>query len=282
VTPPPAVEFIADVGAAHGGNLEQAKLLIAAAKSAGADSVKFQIGLSKLATPGTPQAESFEQLDFSFSDLDILRKEAANLGIKFSASAWSLEAIDWLCDGGVPYLKIGSGDLTHEPILNRAGESEIPIYLSTGMGTEDEIRSAVALAGGVVDALLACTVSYPGAIEDSNLARLNSLRGLKADGLCHRVGFSSHCEDWRVPAFAAQLGAEVVEAHLALDDSYIAAHLPELWFKHMTQWVRAGALDALPSHLQETALGSGTLGVLPCEQKWRGVARRDPTTGLRP
>lgn len=272
--------IIAECGASHDGDVKKAKELVRAAHHVGASVAKFQLGVEQLCSPSNPLASEFSRLALSYDEWDDVRAEADSIGIAWTASAWSDHAFQYLGDVSVPFVKIGSGDLTHDPTIKAANKIGLPVVLSTGMATEMEISRAL---GGLLDApaiaLLACTVNYPCSVEQAHLARVGRLSGMLG-GSVVAVGYSSHCGDWRVPALSARIGADIIEAHLALeprDDGSLSVES----FGRMVRYVRGQAARSWDMNFSCMATGSPNLGPLPCEAEWMKVARRDPFTGLR-
>ena len=93
---------------------------------------------------------------------------------------------------GVDLLKISSGEVTNWPFLRHLGGLGVPVILSTGMSTIQEVADAVEVLreGGCEDlSLLHCVSSYPSAVEDSNLhvmQTMASLFGLPVGGVITR------------------------------------------------------------------------------------------------
>jgi sialic acid synthase SpsE len=272
------MEIIAECGASHGGSLPLAKELAYVAKQSGANSAKFQMGLSELAGDSSPQKDIFSRLEFTDEQWIELKEYCDSIEMDFSASCWSERHVDLLNSMNPKYIKIGSGDATFEPILKKVSLCNKNVYLSVGMCTEEEIYSSLKICKA--DILFLCTVSYPTPIQDCHLARLRSLLQFKNSGLCTAIGYSNHTDDWRVPVFATQLGAEAVEAHLSLEEYPSDGSLSARDFKQMVKEIYAGN-TRFPLNLRINALGSGGLGVISIERPWLSVARRSPITGKR-
>ena len=65
--------------------------------------------------------------------------------IRWSASPWDLESLDFLLKYDLPFIKIPSAMLTNKPLLEACASSCKKVILSTGMSTEDEISEAVSI-----------------------------------------------------------------------------------------------------------------------------------------
>jgi N,N'-diacetyllegionaminate synthase len=222
--------IIAEAGVNHNGSFVLAKKLIDAAKSAGANAVKFQIFKSeKIVTPNAGQAKYQEEnigkketqysmlkkLELSYNDFKKLKEYCEKKGIIFLATPHSckedVDLVAKLC----PAVKIGSGDLTNLPILKYAAAKKLPIILPTGMATMKEVKEA---AGVILPVnkkliLLHCTTNYPTPLNEVNLRAMVTME--KEFDL--PVGYSDHTQGIKVSLAARALGACIIEKHFTLD-----------------------------------------------------------------
>lgn len=224
---------IAEAGVNHNGDLELAKRLIDAAVEAGADAVKFQtFAAARLVTPDAAQAEyqahntGIEETQQEMLErLELNRQQHVELiahcdarGIQFLSSPFDEEAADLLESLDVPAFKIPSGELTNHPYLAHIASKNLPMIVSSGMASEQEIGAAlgaIRAAGDPPLVLLQCTTNYPAAPETVNLRAMATL----ADHFELPVGFSDHTEGIAIPLAAVALGAVIVEKHFTLDRS---------------------------------------------------------------
>ena len=275
-----SVQIIAEIGASHGGSVDEAVRLAALAAGCGVDVIKGQAGISKLTAKGHPLHGRFAELELSQSEWGRVAKECRNLGVGFALSVWSNDAAERSTCLTDAFIKVGSGDATHRPTLEAAKASGLPVYLSTGLCTEGEIRTSIDILGDALACLLACTVDYPASVDQSNLARL-----IRLERMCPRhpvkIGYSSHCLDWRVPYLAAEFGADVIEVHFGDEKTDDAAALTPDDLSRLVNAIRSGDAPEMSYKFTGDAVGAGHLGVRECEEKWLPLARRDPATGLR-
>jgi sialic acid synthase SpsE len=92
----------------------------------------------------------------------------------------------------------------------------LPLIISTGMATLDEVRASVDVlrqAGGWEAALLHCVSDYPAKPEDVNLRAMHTL----SREFGFPVGWSDHCEGLEIALAARALGACIIEKHFTLD-----------------------------------------------------------------
>lgn len=112
-------------------------------------------------------------------------------------------------------------ELNNHVFLGEVAKLDVPLVLSTGMGTLDEIKAAVSVLEnhGLKNlVILHCTSIYPSPPEIINLKNILMLK--KQFKNC-AIGFSDHSEGISVPTTAIGLGACVIEKHFTLDKTQI-------------------------------------------------------------
>jgi len=222
--------IIAEAGINHNGDMKLAKALVDAAVEAGADAVKFQKRkLSEVYQEAileeprlgeqalqylVPILIEFELADGEFVELN---RYCEQRGITFLCTPWDTHSVDFLERLGVPGYKIGSPDMTNVLLLEHVVRTQKPLIVSTGMSTEEEIRTTIAfLAERQAEcALLHCVSTYPAAPEEINLRFMRALREWSG----WPVGYSGHDPGLAISLAAVALGANVLERHLTLDRS---------------------------------------------------------------
>jgi len=222
--------IIAEAGVNHNGSLVTAKRLVDAAKSAGADAVKFQTFKAEdIATSGAPKAayqkkrfsrgsqfEMLKRLELSERSFRTLCRYCSKKEIMFLSTPFDYKSAEFIDDLGVRYFKISSGDLTNIPFLSKVALYKKPIILSTGMSSLAEVSEAVKTIyakGNRKLILLHCTSNYPTRFEDANLLAIRTLKNrFKVP-----VGYSDHTLGFEAAIAAAALGAAVIEKHITLD-----------------------------------------------------------------
>lgn len=225
------VLIIAEAGVNHNGSLELAYQLVDKAKEAGADIVKFQTAksenvISKFApkaeyqkkTTGTEgsQLDMVKKLVLPYSDFSAIKEYCDSRGIEFLSTPFDLDSIDYLKGLKSRFWKIPSGEITNYPYLVRIAQTGMPVIMSTGMASLDEIRETVGVlkenrCGELF--LLQCTTEYPAPVEDVNLRAMDTLRN---EFGCE-VGYSDHTCGIEIPIAAVARGAVIIEKHLTLD-----------------------------------------------------------------
>lgn len=223
--------IIAEAGVNHNGSLELAKRLCLAAKNAGADCVKFQTWKTEnvitrsvaqadyqVANTGVEESQfdMLKKLELSYDDFRVVKAYCDEIGIQFASTADEPESLDFLLSLGIPFIKIGSGEIGNIPYLRYIGSKNKPVILSTGMSTLADVELSVAALrqGGATDiTLLHCTTSYPCPYDRVNLRAMDTLRA----AFDLPVGYSDHTEGIAIPTAAVARGAVVIEKHFTLD-----------------------------------------------------------------
>lgn len=235
--------------------LANAKKLVRAAKEAGADAVKFQThsvedeqlnievisphfrgadryGWVKRNTEATPVKTFWKPL----------KRYCDELGIIFFSTPMSRGAARLLHkEVGVPFWKVGSGDILDFVMLDYLRNTGLPIVLSSGMSTIEEVDRAVAFLTEKNPrvALLHCVSKYPCPPEDLRLKTIEFFR----ERYDIPIGFSDHSIGIDSALAAAALGATVIEKHFSFArDKWGSDHKVSLMpeeMKELTAGVRA-------------------------------------------
>jgi N,N'-diacetyllegionaminate synthase len=223
--------LVAEAGVNHNGDVATAVRMIEAARRAGADAIKFQSFQAdemcdtelvetkavEGVTGGTKSSyQMYKSLELSPEAHQQLFDAARDVGITLFTSVFDLGMVERLQALGTPALKISSSDVTHLPLIRCAAATGLPVIISTGLSTIDEVSEAVACcrdAGNDNVILLQCTSAYPPADDEVNLNAIVTLR----DTFDVPVGFSDHTLGVDVAIAAVALGACLVEKHFTLD-----------------------------------------------------------------
>jgi N,N'-diacetyllegionaminate synthase len=278
---PPFV--IAEVGINHNGELSKALEMIAVAKAAGADAVKFQtfkaeefVGdpaqMFTYRSRGQEVTESmlamFRRYELPREAWPVISAECQRQCITFLSTPQNRSDLELLREVGVTAVKVGSDDFTNLPLIRSYAETGLPLILSCGMADLAEVHQALEAAGaldGYPLALLLCTSQYPTPPQDVNLRKLGTLQAA-FPGLV--TGFSDHTQGSLASSLAVALGALIFEKHFTLDNDLPG---PDHWFSEnpqtLAQWV-AGIRAAT------VMLGSAVVRPTAAELHMRTLARR--------
>ena len=220
--------LIAEVGINHNGDLSIAKQLIDSAADAGFDAVKFQkrtvdnvytkefLDSPRESPWGNTQRAQKEGLEFSRQQYEEISEYCREKKIEWSASAWDLDAQDFINSFNCGFNKVASPMLGHKPLLKLIAATGKKTYISTGMSTIEEIDDVVSIfrKADCEFELMHCVSTYPMKEEDANLLVIPML---VARYSC-KVGYSGHESSLlKVSVAAAALGATSFERHITLD-----------------------------------------------------------------
>src|SRR5215467_15257875 len=147
--------IVAEVAQAHDGSLGTAHAFIDACARAGADAIKFQTHIASAeSTPGEPWRVKFsrqdasrydywKRMEFTAEQWRGLAEHANERGLIFLSSAFSFAAVELLERLGMSAWKVGAGEVTNLPLLERMARTGKPVLLSSGMSTWAELDAAV-------------------------------------------------------------------------------------------------------------------------------------------
>lgn len=285
---------IAEAGVNHNGSEELALQLVDVAAQCGADAVKFQtFSADKLVRPGAEKA-AYQQAATGDGDQHSMLKKlemseqlhrklfarCQEKGIEFMSTPFDNEAVDFLLNLGMRRIKVPSGEITNTPFLRFLASKNVPLIVSTGMATLEEVQDAVAEIAkerqrlGYTQPLaemlciLHCTSNYPASPSDVNLRAMLTM----ADATGMPIGYSDHTLGLAVSTAAVALGATVIEKHFTLDKQLPGpdhqASLDPLELAHLVRQIR----DV------EAALGSAEKAPAQSELPVRELVRRSVTT----
>jgi sialic acid synthase SpsE len=221
--------IVAEIGNNHQGDFNVARQMIDEAAAAGVQGVKFQkrdmealLTREGRAAPytgcnsfGHTYGEHRNALELSIEQMAELKEYSESLGLVFFASAWDEPSLIQVLGLDVELLKICSADLVNVPLVRKYAAAGIPVILSTGMSSLEDIDVALAEIRAFHDdvVLLHCNSTYPCPEEQIGLPVMDGLR----DRYGLPVGYSGHEQGIGPSVAAVALGACVVERHFTLD-----------------------------------------------------------------
>jgi N-acetylneuraminate synthase len=226
--------IIAELSANHGQRFERAAELIREAAACGADAVKLQTFTPASMTVDADRPELraggdtlwagrrlydlYEEAMTPWEWHADLKRVAEEAGLDLFSTPFDGAAVEFLVDLGVPALKVASFELVDLQLVGMAASTRLPLLLSTGMATVDEIDDAVRVArehgaGDIV--LLRCNSAYPASPAEMDLRTIPDM----VDRWNVPVGLSDHTLGPLAAVTARALGACVLEKHFTLDRS---------------------------------------------------------------
>lgn len=222
------IQLWGEAGINHNGHLDLAFKLCDIAKESGCDVVKFQCRFPEVSTPKDQwyvkkewEGEILDyiayrhKVEFGKLEYDAIDRHCCEIGIRWTASVWDCESLEFLMQYDVPFVKVPSAHLVNDLLVDRVVACGKPFVLSTGMSTEQEIRNVIENVPYIDGSfLMHCTSTYPARDETLNLAYMKSLRGYGFP-----VGFSSHSDSPYPAIVAGAMGAVAIEQHFTIDRS---------------------------------------------------------------
>ena len=274
---------VGEAGINHNGEINKALEMIEVAKKTGLNAIKFQTFKASEFIVDTTQTytyksqgkeitesmfEMFERCEFSKEEWNKIKRKCDQEKILFLSTPQNYSDLELLLDLDIKAIKVGSDDLINLPLLKKFASTNLPIILSSGMSTLNEISDAldtVGFSSGYPTILLVTTSQYPTPPEDVNLIKFHILSKNFPD---LPLGFSDHTIGHLASSLACVLGAVFIEKHFTLNKNLPG---PDHWFsedpKSLKDWVSS-------IRIAHELLGSGELQPTKNELKMKILARR--------
>ncbi len=217
--------LLAEVACSHDGSIERVKKMVNAVANAGMDGIQFKLfSTSLLLAPYHSFYEKVKQLEIPLKDWPALIELAHERKLKVFANVLETSGIDMALSSGVDVLKVHSSDLSNPEMLKSVIKSQLPIVLSTGGSTIEEIRVAInelRLLGRTDKLLLMHGYqAFPTDISESHLNYISTLKAM----FNLPIGYQDHIDAESemskiVPLLAMAKGAVLLEKHITDDRS---------------------------------------------------------------
>jgi N-acetylneuraminate synthase len=259
---------VSEVGINHNGDIENARSLIAAARHAGVDAVKFQKRTPELCVPPEQRSQMRDtpwgyisyldyryKVEFGVEEYHQIDAQCREHGITWFASVWDEPSVEFLEQFDPVCYKVPSASLTDHSLLRCLRKTGRPLILSTGMSTMDQIRESAALLDMDNLIITHATSTYPCEPDELNLRMIQTLRSVFP---CP-IGYSGH-EVGLIPSVVAvSMGACMVERHITLDRA--------MWGSDQAASVEPGGFERLVKYIRvtEESLGDGVKKVYASE-----------------
>lgn len=220
--------IIAEGADAHLGDLTVAMEMAKQAKVANVDAIKFQHHLpDEEMLPDTPMSDNMSEPLYDFLLKNALKLDqhielknyCDEIGIRYMCTPFSYKAAKELVDNKlIEIIKIGSGEMTDIPSLEKMADFGLPMILSTGMSVYEEIdRSYEALLKKNTQlCLMNCVSEYPPDYADINLKVITKMIERYPEAV---IGHSDHTPTLYTSFAAVMLSAKIIEKHIILDKS---------------------------------------------------------------
>lgn len=213
------ITVIAELGVNHEGNFDVAKKIIQQLEGSGVAAVKLQSFTPEryISANDAERLGRVKGFCLSLEEHRILKECAHQSGLAFISTPVSedwVEPLAGICDA----IKIASGDIDFIPTITSAAKSNLPVIMSTGTATIDEVDAAVELFKSIRNdkplenslSLMHCVSEYPALLSDCNLLSIQFMR----DRYGLNVGWSNHVIGKLACHVAVSLGANFIEVHV--------------------------------------------------------------------
>ncbi len=270
VGPGQSCYIIAEIGINHNGDLSIAKQLIQMSAESGCDAVKFQKRNPELCVPidqrniirDTPWGQMTYmdyryKVEFDESQYKELANFAKNLNIDLFASPWDVDSVDFMVKMEHPIIKIPSALITDTDLLTKIASTNLPVMMSTGMSTMEQITNAVSFLNPKNLLIAHSTSAYPCEPKELNLKMIPVLE----KKFEVPIGYSGHETGLQTTVAAVTLGASFIERHVTLDRA--------MWGSDQSASVEPQGLKKMVRDIRivEVALGDGIKKVYESELK---------------
>lgn len=275
--------IVAEAGLNHNGDVALAKKMVDVIKECGADCIKFQTFRSSgiISDPSLTytymsqgkqitelQSKMFRRCELSKKDWEEIIAYCKKKNVVFSTTAQNPSDLDLILSlTDLPFIKVGSDDLTNLDLLTYYAAKGKPMIISAGMAYASEIEDAIRIiqeTGNKNIVVLHCVSSYPAAAEEVNLSKIHTIK----DAFGVEVGFSDHTVGSTAAVGAIYFGATVIEKHFTLDHNLPG---PDHWFSTDPGELKSYVRDV---RFAEQAIGNSVLVPTKKEIAMRKIARR--------
>tara|TARA_B100001989_G_C24515607_1_gene452948 strand:- start:7 stop:1053 length:1047 start_codon:yes stop_codon:yes gene_type:complete len=221
--------IIAEIGQAHEGSEGLAHSFIDALCELECEAIKFQIHIAD-------SESSFEdkfRINFSYEDksrydywkrIEFTESQWARIidhckskNMIVGVSVFSIEALEIAIKNKVDFLKIGSGDILFDDLINSVSNLELPVIISSGMAKWDELFeiSSKFISHKKKDlfSILHCTTQYP---TNAEKIGFNNVKNIE-EKLNVISGLSDHSGNYLTALYALARGCPILEVHVNFD-----------------------------------------------------------------
>ena len=198
----------------------EAVAMMAEAKSAGADGVKFQIynhanlckAYSSDEVERTPKYDELMGIKIGEAQMKSLKDQADKIGIEIFATPMYLEAVEMLERIGVKRYKVRYADRYNRKLIEAVQATGKPIFISCGWNFLVD-KSQIVANNKDQFTLMYCIPEYPPDLTQFKNSPKNYTNILFK-------GYSNHYPSIIPPLMAVSRGAEVIEVHVKLDGTH--------------------------------------------------------------
>ena len=222
---------VAEVGLAHMGKTKLAEWLID--ELGQADAVKFQVYTTEDLIDETRDPvrfKRFKERELTYHQVAHLKSYAESHGLKWFASAHTMDWIKILEDLNVFAFKIGSGERDSSALIDFAIQTGKPVLISTGLRNHHQALATLKRFQKKQVVILHTVTQYPTespnlnfihTLKQENLTMGFNVRGSlgAAESVMCEIGYSCHAVGYLPCILATAMGATVIEKHVKHPES---------------------------------------------------------------
>ena len=195
------MEVIVDLFNQHSGNAEDLKRLALSAWQNGADVVKIQLFKSEVVWDD----DSRRYMEMTFDQVKDLKSFCDNLGIKFAATPFDKEKVDWLEELNVDFHKVASvSAFKHPELVEYILSKNKRTIISLGKFDKDQFP----FGHDKNIEYMYCISKYPTLLSDDKVKNLPEVFTKNS-----YYGYSDHTLGNSIPVLACLRGAQIIEKH---------------------------------------------------------------------
>ena len=217
------IEYIAEIGINHNGDLSQAYEHINRAKEAGATVAKFQTYRTEKRVPKNSNIfDILKQCELDDNEFLEIIDYCNNAGIKFASTPFCKESANFLIENNTSLIKVASFHIANLELLRYIfSNNKNDTIISTGVSKSKEIFESNSLFDNLGDqssnlSYLHCISQYPVSdLQNMNLSNIQFLKGTTGKN----VGLSDHSIGPDAAMYATFCGATIIEKHFTIDNS---------------------------------------------------------------
>ena len=248
----------AEIGSNHLGRYNLAIKHIEEAARSGATAVKFQLFRAETYYGDPQRQKKVKPHEIPLEWISALKDSARRCGMQFGVSVFAPDLVEPI-RGFVDFVKIASLDIGYLDLIQAASKLDIPMIISTGAASLEEIHKALSVMTHDRLTLLHCVCAYPVPFKMANLRTISTLQR----SFSIPIGYSDHTRGYEAAMLATVLGCSLIEKHFRLPFEEVRRS-PD--FPHSAA---PGEFSVMVEMIRETelALGVGQKdGPLPIEQ----------------
>jgi len=274
------IEIIAELAQGFEGNPLQARLLMKAAASAGANAAKYQMVFAdELATPDYKYYSLFKSLEMEDEVWHGLANYAKELNIQLQLDIFGTKSLRLAEQVGASAIKLHGTDIANIGLLNEVANGQIgKVLLGAGGAYLGELEQALSILSNKEVVIFLGFQGYPTADQDNQISRIALLiQHFSNKYLNVSIGFADHALPestlrYALASVAIGAGATVLEKHLTLGkimqlEDHESALNPDEFLEFtntMKDCVRALGVSVLTEDF----------GMTDSEQRYRKMIRR--------